>query len=404
MRRAKLWRLVGGFVVLVAVAAASGAGGVAVAVASSPLVSAPGVNWPEFRGGPWHSGTNPFETTLSASNVSGLGVKWMTNGPGWVSSPVVAGGVVYVGGALDQTLWALDEHTGTVKWRAQTGSWVDSTPAVAKGLVFVGCGDGYLYAFRTRDGSLAWKVPLGGSVESSPVVVGGVVYVGSEGGSVSALSASSGALIWQTYLDGGVDASPAVAGGSVFVGGLFTFYALDAATGAVRWTYVPGGVFFGSAAVKGGVVYAGSTYGYVFALNASSGALIWKRGADGSDGKVLSSPAVSGGRLYYTIVNFDWTHEKLQARRLSDGHLLWSHTYVPLGGGEIEPSPSVANGVVYAGSLDNSFRALDAKTGAVLWTYTDPAGGAFFASAAIADGQVFTAAASGNVYNFALPG
>lgn len=63
-----------------------------------------------------------------------------------VSSPAVANGVVYVGGACD--LFALDAKTGEHLWQACVeGSLVDSSPAVAGGAVYVASSTGKLYRF-----------------------------------------------------------------------------------------------------------------------------------------------------------------------------------------------------------------------------------------------------------------
>jgi len=49
----------------------------------------------------------------------------------------------------------------------------------------------------------------------------------------------------------------------------------------------------------------------------------------------------------------------------STGAKLWSYTT----GGEVNSSPAMANGVVYIGSDDNNVNAPDASTGAKLWSY-----------------------------------
>src|SRR5207245_6786541 len=135
--------------------------------------------------------------------------------------------------------------------------------------------------------------------------------------------------------------------------------------------YAASGAITGSAAVRGGVVYAGSQDGALFALDLATGALRWSRSAGSS---TASSPAVAGNILYIAVIasRRDGPVEKIQARRRSGGGLLWSYTGGHLlAGGVIEPSPSVANGVVYAPSYDGTVRACAADTGAVLWQYRE---------------------------------
>ena len=51
-------------------------------------------------------------------------------------------------------------------------------------------------------------------------------------------------------------------------------------------------------------------------------------------------------------------------------------------------SPAVVNGVVYVGSFDNNVYALNASTGAKLWSYTT-GGAMYFSSPAVANGVVY---------------
>ena len=53
-------------------------------------------------------------------------------------------------------------------------------------------------------------------------------------------------------------------------------YALNASTGALLWKYATGGNVSSSPAVANGVVYIGSDDYDVYALNAGTGALLWK--------------------------------------------------------------------------------------------------------------------------------
>lgn len=78
---------------------------------------------------------------------------------------------------------------------------------------------------------------------------------------------------------------------------------------------------------------------------------------DGSN----SSPAVANGVVYFGLV------EKVYALNASTGSLLWTFSTLT------SSSPAVANGVVYiGGGNDNNGEvyALNAKTGAELWSYT----------------------------------
>jgi outer membrane protein assembly factor BamB len=113
------------------------------------------------------------------------------------SSPAVANGVVYVG-SVDDKLYAFDAAGGATNctgstpnktctpiWIGPTGGDVISSPAVAGGLVYVGSADGKLYLFEVGCSSgggtcgIRGTLTTGDAVNSSPAVVDGVVYFGS---------------------------------------------------------------------------------------------------------------------------------------------------------------------------------------------------------------------------------
>src|SRR5215471_1258425 len=98
-----------------------------------------------------------------------------------------------------------------------------------------------------------WSYQTGGMIAAQPTVLNGVAYVGSWDGYEYALSATSGALLWRTFLGTttasptcfpsqmGVSSSVTVQDGVVYVGGGDAYwYALDATTGAVLWKVYTG--------------------------------------------------------------------------------------------------------------------------------------------------------------------
>src|SRR5262249_28162523 len=92
-------------------------------------------------------------------------------------------------------------------------------------------------------------------------------------------------------------------------------------------------LFQSSPAVVNGVVYFGSDDGNVYALNASTGALLWRFAAVG---QVESSPAVVNGVVYVG------TGDHVYALNASTGTKIWSYNT----GSGVLSSPAVVNGVV----------------------------------------------------------
>jgi outer membrane protein assembly factor BamB len=163
----------------------------------------------------------------------------------------------------------------------------------------------------------------------------------------------------------------------VYVGGFenYTLYALNASTGTLLWSYDTGGAVFSSPAVANGIVYVSSDGGDLDALNAITGAKLWSYT---TGGPVTSSPAVADGVVY--IGSSDGNVYALNA---NTGGKLWSYS----SGGPVSASPAVANGVVYIGSNDGNLYALNAGTGTKLWSYDT--GNPVDSGLAVANGVVY---------------
>jgi eukaryotic-like serine/threonine-protein kinase len=170
---------------------------------------------------------------------------------------------------------------------------------------------------------------------------------------------------------------------TVFVGGLGVFAAYPASGGAPLWTFPVNKMVNASPAVLNGVVYFASTDGTIYAVNAKNGALrcSYDTGqfTEGSP-LVVEDPDGSGPVIYEGTAptpgpGFEWaiygpgnTHGSCTEDWAFDGWtILHTGTWSPPAYG------TNANGipVVVFGSddPDNSVYALNANTGALLWTY-----------------------------------
>jgi outer membrane protein assembly factor BamB len=234
-------------------------------------------------------------------------VRWRRRTGPNESSPLVAGGLVYVGD-WDGTVWALDARTGRTRWTYRTTGRIKGSPALSGGRLYVGDYDGSLYALHARTGRLAWRAAaqprLGGrgGFYSTPALGYGRVFIGNNDGKVYAFGATSGRLLWSQSTGGYVYASPAVWRRSILVGSYDrSFYALDAATGDVRWHFRANGPISGSASVLGGIVYFSTFAERTYALDAASGRELW-RWPDGKYSPVVADRErvylVGLGRLY----------------------------------------------------------------------------------------------------------
>ena len=103
-------------------------------------------------------------------------------------------------------------------------------------------------------------------------------------------------LKWNYFFGGGVFSSPAVVNGVVYgASGNGNVYAMEASTGALLWSYdtgsgPPANQVWDSLAVANGVVYFGTYLGTVYALEANTGIVLWTYATGAVDTVAYSSP------------------------------------------------------------------------------------------------------------------
>ena len=108
-----------------------------------------------------------------------------------------------------------------------------------------------------------------------------------------------------------------------------------------------GSEVFSSPSVSNGVVYFGSNDGFVYALDATNGDLLWRTNMGGA---VLSSPAVLGELLYAGS-----SDGNLYALNLLGGEVVWTFSV----GALVWTSPTVVDDVVYFGSHNDKIYAIE---------------------------------------------
>ena len=232
---------------------------------------------------------------------------------------------------------------------------------------------------------LAWAFRFPGALRarSQPTAAYGALYVGSQDGTVYALDAKSGCVRWRNRVSAEVRTPVVIAGGeqpTAFFGDLIgRVHALDALTGAPRWSVRaddhPNTTITGAPVHHEGRLYvpvsslevtsaADPHYecctfrGSVLALDAATGAEIWRRYA------IDEEPHETG-------------RSALGTRQLGpSGAPIWN-----------APSIDPARGVLYVGTGENysspandrsdAVLALELATGKLLWTWQSRAGDAW---------------------------
>jgi outer membrane protein assembly factor BamB len=273
-------------------------------------------------------------------------------------------------------------------WNYTIGGYVWSSPAVVNGIVYVSSTDGKVYALNSTNGIQIWNYPINTSPYSSPNVVNGVLYEGSTDNNVYALNASNGLKLWNCTTVG-ILYSPAVDRGVVYVSSAGGTYALNASTGSKMWTFNNAAI--SSPTTANNIVYV-SDVNSVDALDAATGIKVWNFTADLAPNEGF---ATANGILYFSGI-----FGAVYALNATTGAQIWLGTAGEQAFNAYYVPPAVANGILYVphpshqflppsdGPFSNAIYALDASTGAKIWTY-DFGMAPAKSPAAIADGTVY---------------
>ncbi|MBI4834751.1 MAG: PQQ-binding-like beta-propeller repeat protein [Planctomycetes bacterium] len=162
---------------------------------------------------------------------------------GIVSSPAIADGVV-VFAARDNFVRAIKESDGSLLWSFLSGDEIIASPSISNGRVYIPSTDGKIYCLNLSNGALIWNYRTGGTEFSSPVISDNTLYMGSgfPNAKVIAIDALTKQFLWETQLEQIVYSSPAISGTVLVVGcNSGKYYALDKTTGEIIWSCQAGG-------------------------------------------------------------------------------------------------------------------------------------------------------------------
>ncbi|HKN02493.1 MAG TPA: outer membrane protein assembly factor BamB [Buttiauxella sp.] len=233
-------------------------------------------------------------------------------------------------------------------WSTSVGSGIGDFysnlhPAWQDGNIYAADRRGTVKAVNADDGKEVWSIDLAGKtnfyssnlpalLSGGVTVEGAHLYVGSEKAQVYALNTSDGSIAWQSKAAGEVLSRPVVSDGLVLVHtGNGQLQAFDEADGSVKWTVnldMPALSLRGESAptVAFGAAIVGGDNGRVSAVMLKQGQLIWQQRISQATGST-------------------------EIDRLSD----------------VDTTPVVVNGVVYALAYNGNLTALDLRSGQVMW-------------------------------------
>jgi len=217
---------------------------------------------------------------LYALNPATLDKEWefQTGNKIW-STPAIDGDTIFIG-SLDKKLYALSAATGNKKWEFATEGAIASTPVVHNDMVYIGSLDRHIYAIDAITGKLRWrsKVETDNWFWATPIVYNDVIYAPSLDGKVYILNAENGNEIKDAIdLGSPVPSWPVLVGKSIIIASQEgRIYALDTDTHQKRELNNLEEEIYAPLSASDGIVYIHTIEGELYALNAQTGAELWK--------------------------------------------------------------------------------------------------------------------------------
>ncbi|MDQ2075977.1 PQQ-binding-like beta-propeller repeat protein [Marinimicrobium sp. ABcell2] len=214
-----------------------------------------------------------------------------------------------------------------------------------------------------------------------PTFMGDPTRSGSAGLTSEKVNTSELSLAWDMPLHTEVIASPVVKDNQLLIAAENgNLYSIDMETRRLQWLFHSHGGISSTPAIDRDKVYFLNRAGYVYALDLQDGKPLWRFETGGesifstynlygidSDDPVpdpwdffLSSPLVADGRVYVGS-----SDQRIYALDAETGARLWSFKT----GGVVHASPALAGDTLIVGSWDSAIYALDAQTGAERWRF-----------------------------------
>jgi subtilisin family serine protease/outer membrane protein assembly factor BamB len=265
------------------------------------------------------------------------------------SSPTIEGGMVYVSGGQDGTIYALELKTGKTVWSRNLGQpTVYESPLYKDGTIFVGSGltnNASLFALNAQTGAVIWKKELGSDSYFGPTLGDQYIYIGTyQNRTIQAIDPKNGAEVWkQTVTGEGFATKSVYHNGTIYTNSYNfdteagTLRAFDAATGQMKWS--TSGI--GEAQAASPIVYedlvvmSSAKQPILRAFDRETGKLVWENqrvGSSYNNGSISANGLlfVSGTSGYLYIVDI-YTGEVLKDFALPD----FSYSGIPITSGAV---------------------------------------------------------------------
>lgn len=295
-----------------------------------------------------------------------------------------------------------------------------NSPAIDRGKVFFTAGP--VFAVDLTSGKFIWnyKGDMPNFYAAAPAVGEGKVFVrvtnsnqlkNMSQGFIYALDENDGKFLWKYQTKKQITHSnPLFAEGKVFIGDESgSVYAIDAKEGKLIWQQqLEAYQIHSSPAYDNGVIYVGTETtdegggrsdkgSYMYALSAKDGQTLWRFESDWRSNEmpnlIHGTPAISNGVVYFGSEN-GWFY----ALNKDSGKVIWKNIITKgvktsarqarsTGLVGVSTPPALGYGKIFIGTWEGNFLALSQKDGKTVWEYNYGSEGTD-SSAVLADGKV----------------
>lgn len=239
--------------------------------------------------------------------------------------------------------------------------------------------------------SLAWSTPIGAGndrrhrITAEPVAERGRIFTMDSAGTVSAVD-PAGVLIWQANVAASGEIADASGGGlavdgdTLYVTSAFgTLTALDVETGGTRWKQDLDASGVTAPTVAGGIVYVVAGDSRAWAINTGTGRINWTVSGVPTEQSLIGGGSPAVGR---SLAIFPFSNGDFQAVFRRGGFNRWNASVSGQREGfavshisEVLSDPVIDGGRVYVGNHSGRITAINATTGARIWTAQQGAAG-----------------------------
>ena len=307
----------------------------------------------------------------------------------FTSAPVISDGkVIFVGdsgGIVSNTVYAVDQKTGSLVWEHKLDTRPSEFIAESKGFVFVGC-DEKLIALDAKTGNTKWEFsdnPEEWHYYSYPVTWNKLVIIYKKNplqvenkDCIFVLDTITGAVRWKKRIDGLLQNNlPVIANGLLYYGihakqWIGQIIAVDVLTGQEKWRYKADTIWLKQPVANEKIVCFQPEGNELIALDALTGQEKWQFAPDKGHGFNKYNPSIANDMVYIAYSD-DPNGSYLYGIDILTGKAKWCSSFNFMA--RYDAASTTYKNRVYISSyegVDKPFFAFDALTGDVKWVFT----------------------------------